>query len=163
MHPAAEFIATWFEGSLGRVYLASLPNPELRGTPEGEPNERHLLTRSSEQAANFVAKWDRIGRAVYWGPATLKPDATARTKENIQELVALHVDVDFKDTVEAPEEVARIVEGLSLLPTCLRNTGHGLQAFWRYRVPIPATPENIAEHERLQRLLADHLAGDGAA
>jgi hypothetical protein len=100
---------------------------------------------------------------VYWGPATLKPDATARTKENIQELVALHVDIDFKDTVETPEEVAQIVEGLSLLPTCLRNTGHGLQAFWRYRVPIPATPENITEHERLQRLLADHLAGDRAA
>jgi hypothetical protein len=70
MHPAAEFIVSWFgPRSTGCVYIASLPNPELRGTPEGGPAERHILTRSSEQITDFTTKWDRPGRAVYWGPA----------------------------------------------------------------------------------------------
>jgi hypothetical protein len=164
VHPAAEFIAEWFgPRSTGRVYIASLPNPELRGTPEGQPNERHILTRSSERIANFAAEHDRPGRAVYWGPATLKPDAIRRSKDNIDELVALHVDIDFKNIEAAPEEIARIVEQLLLPPTRLRNTGHGLQAFWGFETAIPGTPESITEHERLQRLLADHLGGDRAA
>jgi hypothetical protein len=164
MHPAAEFIVNWFgPRTTGRVYIASLPNPELKGTPAGEPAERHILTRSTEQIADFTTKWDRPGRAVYWGPTTLKPDATRRCKENIFELLALHVDLDFKNIDTAPEEIKRIVEQLPLPPTRLRNTGHGLQAFWALEAVIPGTPETIAEHERLQQLLANHLGGDRAA
>jgi AAA domain len=164
MHPAAEFIVGWFgPRTTGRIYIASLPNPELRGTPAGEPAERHILTRSSQQVTDFVAKWDQPGRAVYWGPATLKPDATRRCKENIAELIGLHIDIDFKSVDAAPEEITRIVEQLPLPPTQLRNSGHGLQGFWGFETVIAGTPESIAEHERLQRLLADHLGGDRAA
>lgn len=164
MHPAAEFIVGWFgPRTTGRIYVASLPNPELRGTPEGEPAERHILTRNSEQIASFTADWNLPGRAVYWGPATLKPDATRRCKESIAELLALHIDIDFKNVEEPPEEIARIVKQLPLPPTRMRNTGHGFQAFWGFEAAVPATPEAIAEHERMQRLLADHLGGDRAA
>src|SRR6516225_7791486 len=117
MHPAAEFIADWFKGTTGRVYLCSLPNPELKGTPEGEPSERHILTRSSEQINGFVAKWDRAGRGLYFCTATIRPDATRRSKEALGELIALHADIDFKSVVETPEKIERIVEQLSPPPT----------------------------------------------
>jgi AAA domain/RepB DNA-primase from phage plasmid len=164
MHPAAEFIVAWFgPRATGRIYIASLPNPELRGTPAGEPAERHILTRSSKQVADFTTKWDQPGRAVYWGPATLKPGATRRCKENIAELLGLHIDIDFKNIDATPEEIERTVKELPLPPTRLRNSGHGLQGFWGFENAIPGTPESIAEHERLQRLLADRLGGDRAA
>jgi hypothetical protein len=164
MHPAAEFIVNWFgPRAKGRIYIASLPNPELRGTPEGEPAERHILSRSSEQIADFTTKWDQPGRAVYWGPATLKPNATRRSKDNIAELLGLQIDIDFKSVDATPEEIERVVKELPLPPTRLRNTGHGLQGFWGFETAIPGAPESIAEHERLQRLLADHLGGDRAA
>ncbi len=162
LHPGAEFVAGWFADTAGRVYLASLPNPELKGTPAGEPNERHVIMRSRQGAHAFTSKWDRPGRAVYFGTATLKLDRGERIKANIAELVALHVDVDFKGVVETPEEIERILGNLPLPPTVLRHTGHGLQAFWRYDKAIVATTASIAAHERLLRLLADHLGGDHA-
>jgi RepB DNA-primase from phage plasmid len=160
MHPSAEFISEWFAGTTGRVYLCSLPNPELKGTPAGEPDERHILTRSTEQISGFVGKWDRPGRGLYFCTATIQPDATRRAKETLAELVALHADIDFKSVVETPEEIERIVGQLSPPPTRVHHSGHGLQLFWRFATPIPATTESIAGHERLLRLLANHVGGD---
>lgn len=162
MHPSAEFIADWFKGSTGRVYIASLPNPELKGTPEGEPGERHILTRSTEQIEKFVIKWDRPGRGIYFCTATIRPEETRRAKETIAELVGLHADIDFKSIVETPEEIERIVASLTPAPTRVHHTGNGLHLFYKYKPIIPAIAENIAGHERLLRLLADHVGGDRA-
>ena len=160
MHPAAEFIAEWFASTPGRVYLCSLPNPELRGTPAGEPNERHILTRNTEQIAGFVAKWNRPGRGLYFCTATLRADATQRAKDALAELVALHADVDFKSTVAAPETIEQTIAQLATPPTRVHHSGHGLQLFWRFKTSIPATAKSIARHERLLRQLANHVGGD---
>jgi hypothetical protein len=162
MHPAAEFIANWFKGTTGRVYLCSLPNPELKGTPAGEPSERHILTRSTEQITGFVAKWNRPGRGLYFCTATIQPDAARRTKQTLAELVALHIDIDFKSVVETSDEIERVVEQLSPPPTRVHHSGHGLQLFWRFKTPIPATTENVAAHERLLRRFTDRAGGDPA-
>ena len=46
----------------GRIYIASLPNPENKGA-EGEPDEHHILTRNSAQITDFVTHQDRPEKA----------------------------------------------------------------------------------------------------
>ena len=162
MHPSAEFIVEWFKGTSGRVYLCTLPNPELKDTPAGEPNERHILTRSTEQITGFVSKWDRPGRGLYFCTATLRPDASRRAKATLLELVALHADIDFKSTSETPDDIEQIAERLAPRPTRVHHSGHGLQCFWRYHASLTVTPDSIAAHERRLRQLADRLGGDPA-
>jgi hypothetical protein len=160
MHPSAEFIARWFKGTTGRVYVSSLPNPELKGT--GEPGERHIWTRSSERIAAFVTEQNRPGRGVYFAVAAYEPNATSRCKDTVKEILALHIDIDFRGTVESPEEIERVVADLPLSPTLVNHSGHGLHGYWAFKQPPAGTPENKAEIEHLLRRLADHLGGDVA-
>jgi RecA-family ATPase len=159
---SADFVVDLFGNSSGRVFLATLPNPELKGTPEGEPDERHIWTRSREQIGAFVTKWNRPGRAVYLAVSTFQRDATSRCKDTVQELIALHADIDFRGTVESPEEILQIVEQLALPPSLVIHSGHGLHLYWLFNEPIPATAESKAEHDRLLHQLADHLGADTA-
>src|SRR6516225_8704225 len=159
---SADFVVDLFGNSSGRVFLATLPNPELKGTPAGEPDERHIWTRNREQIGAFVTKWNRPGRAVYLAVSTFQRDTTSRCKDTVQELIALHADIDFRGTVENPEEILRIVERLTLAPSLVIHSGHGLHLYWVFNAPIPATAESKAEHDRLLRRLADHLGADAA-
>jgi hypothetical protein len=159
---SADFIVDLFGNSSGRVFLATLPNPELKGTPEGEPDERHIWTRNREQIGAFVTKWNRPGRGTYLAVSTFQRDATSRCKDTVQELIALHADIDFRGTVETPEEILQIVEQLALPPSLVIHSGHGLHLYWVFKDPIPATAETKAEHDRLLHQLADHLGADTA-
>jgi hypothetical protein len=157
-HPGAEFIASYFGPfSTMPIYLSSLPNAEDKDT---EPSERHIITRNSEQIAAFVTKWDRPRRGVYFAVSPIARTATRRAKENVAELVGLHADIDFKDTVETPEEIERLLGQLRMLPTKVNHSGHGLHVFYGFHEAVPATPESIADIEQLLRMLADHLGGD---
>jgi hypothetical protein len=160
MQQSADFIVGLFGKTTGRVFLTTLPNPELKGTPEGEPNERHIWTRNSEQIGAFVAKWNRPGRATYLAVSTFQRDATSRHKDTVQELIALHADIDFKSTIESAEEISQIVQQLTPPPSLVIHSGHGLHLYWVFKEPIPATAESKVEHERLLRRLADHLGAD---
>ncbi len=158
MHPAAEFIVSYFGSSSSNpIYLASLPNADAASA---EPGERHIITRNSEQIAAFVTKWNRPGRGVYFAVSPIERTATRRAEATVAELVGLHVDIDFKSVVETPDEIERIIGELPLPPTKLNHTGHGLHGFWGFRESDAATPENKTGLKRLLRLLADHLGGD---
>jgi hypothetical protein len=159
---SADFIVNLFSNSSGRVFLSSLPNPELKGTPAGEPDERHIWTRSREQIGAFVGKWNRPGRATYLAVSTFQRDAASRCKDTVQELISLHADIDFHGTVESAEEIAQIVEQLAPPPSLVIHSGHGLHLYWLFNEPIAATAESKAEHDRLLRLLADHLGADAS-
>src|SRR6516165_5025002 len=159
---SADFIVDLFGNSSGRVFLSTLPNPELKGTPAGEPDERHIWTRSREQIGAFVAKWNRPGRATYLAVSTFQRDAASRCKDTVQELISLHADIDFHGTVESAEEIAQIVEQLAPPPSLVIHSGHGLHLYWLFNEPIAATAESKAEHDRLLRQLADHLGADTA-
>jgi hypothetical protein len=160
LHPGAQFLVNYFgASSLNPIYLSSLPNAECK---DREPGERHIISRSSEQIAAFVGKWDRPGRGVYFAVSTVVRTATRRSKETLSELVGVHADIDYKSLIETPEEVERIVGRLQLLPTAVNHSGHGLHLFYGFKDAIPATLESIAETERLLRMLAGHLGGDPA-
>ena len=107
MHPAAEFIVSMFgPHASGRVYIASLPNPENKGT-EGEPDEHHILTRSSAQITDFVTRHDQPGEGCFTCVATIQDKATRRAEKTIDLIVCLHAEIDFRQVQEAPEEIKR--------------------------------------------------------
>jgi putative DNA primase/helicase len=139
---SADFIVNLFGNSTGRVFLSTLPNPELKGTPAGEPDERHVWTRNREQIGAFVAKWNRPGRATYLAVSTFQRGATIRCKDTVQELIALHADIDFHATVESPEAILQIVEQLRPPPSLVIHSGHGLHLYWVFKESIAATAES---------------------
>jgi hypothetical protein len=150
---------------------ASLSNPV---TPEGEPKERHILTESTVTSATLSTDGIGPGRSSYWGTAILKATATRRAKDTLKELIALHADIDFKGTIESPEEVERIVERLAPAPTRCITAGMGCNAFGPLRhtrehpraqtaAAAPGRPHGsdpaVCEAARLMRLPGTTFAG----
>src|SRR6266566_6082850 len=161
MHPAAKFIIAMFEPHpLGRVYVASLPNPEHKGV---EPDERHILTRSSAQITDFVARHDQPGHGCFACVATVQDKATRRAEKTVAQIVCLHTEIDFRQLEETPEEAEHVVSNLPLPPSHVHHSGHGLHLYWFLKSAIAAMPESNARHKQLLRRTADHLGGDPAA
>ena len=161
-HPGASFLASMFGPStVHPVFVCSLLNAEARGTEA--INERFVTTRNVTDIAGFAQKWDRAGRGLFFCVSTLRPNARRRCKETVSELTGLHMDLDFKDVEAAPDEVRRVIGSLMCLPSAVNASGHGLHLFWLFKEALEATPENIAEVERLLGLLAHLLGGDPAA
>ena len=158
-HPSAAFLASMFGSSTeSPVYLCSLLNTR----ESGESSERKLTTRVPDDIAAFVRRWDTPGRGKFFCVSTLKPGLLRRAKANLAELNCLHADIDFKTVVETPKEVRRTVGQLMLPPSMVNFSGHGLHLFWLFKEGIEATARNIAEVERLLRLLSNHIGGDPA-
>jgi hypothetical protein len=159
-HPAAEFIVALFgPHQNGRVYIASLPNIKNAG----EAEEKHILTRSSVQIANFTRRHDQPGEGCFVCVNPIKDKATRRAEETVILIICAHADIDFSKVEETPEEVEHIVTGLSLPPSRVHHSGHGLHVYWFLKIAIAATPENNDRHKRLLHRLADILGGDPAA
>jgi RecA-family ATPase len=161
VHPAAAFVIAMFGPHPdGRVYVAALPNPDNKGA---EPDERHIVSRNSAQITDFVIRQDQPGQGCFTCVATIQDKATRRAEKTVAQIVCLHAEIDFRQTLEAPEEVEHIVADLPLLPSRVHHSGHGLHLYWFLKTAVAATRESIARHKRLLRRLADYLGGDPAA
>src|SRR6516225_2773252 len=159
-HPATEFIVALFgPHQNGRVYIASLPN--IKNASEAE--EKHILTRSSAQIADFTRRHDRPGEGCFVCVNPIKEKATRRAEETVVLIICAHADIDFSKVEETPEEVEHIVTGLSLPPSRVHHSGHGLHIYWFLKIAIAATPENNDRHKHLLHRLADILGGDPGA
>jgi hypothetical protein len=146
MHPAAKFIIAMFEPHpLGRVYVASLPNPEHKGV---EPDERHILTRSSAELTDFVARHDQPGHGCFACVATIQDKATRRAEKTVAQIVCLHTEIDFRQLEETPEEAEHVVSNLPLPPSRVHHSGHGLHLYWFLKTAIAAVPESNARHKQ---------------
>jgi RecA-family ATPase len=137
-------------------YICSLPNTKKAGRiPE-------LITDDLKKIEDFARRWDQPGRGVYDCVGVLKEGARRRSREVIAELVQLHVDIDFKDIVDSPDNVDRRLRQLPLLPTEIRNSGGGRHVIYRLKEPIDASePEFERACDLLKRLTAC-LCGDPA-
>ena len=99
-------------------YICSLPNEKKAGRiPE-------LITDDLEKIEDFARRWDRPGRGVYDCVGVLKEGARRRSREAIAELARLHVDIDFKDIIDSPDNVGEpefehACDLLKRLTTCL--------------------------------------------
>jgi hypothetical protein len=146
------------EVSIDPIYLCRLKNSDNPGG--GGP--QHLFTRDPGKIDAFVLKYDEPEYGLYFCVSTVAPDASTRSKETISELTGLHCDIDFKGIIEGEDEVCNKLEQLTLKPSKIVRSGHGLHAYWLLPEVIPATIENIAKVDQLLRMLARHLAGDTA-
>ena len=161
MHPAAEFVIAMFgPHPEGRIYIAALPNPEVKTT---ESEESHVLSRSSVQITDFVTRHDQPGEGCFTCVATIQNKATRRAEKTVAQIVCLHTEIDFRQIQETPEAAERVVAGLSPPPSRAHHSGHGLHLYWFLKISIAATPEANARHKQLLRRVANHLGGDQAA
>jgi hypothetical protein len=158
-----DFFKEMFAHTSGPVYFCSLSN--VKNDPE-QPPERRVITRMPLDIRLFTSKWDRKGRALYFGVGALKQGAQERNKGTIAETAFLHADIDFKHVDGLPDdaagklaEVLRHLARLKYLPSATVFSGNGVHAYWRLTEPLP-TQENIERIEAALKLLADHLAGD---
>jgi P4 family phage/plasmid primase-like protien len=160
---AARFLAELFgPRTTAPVYVTSLAND--RGDAKTPP--RWVVTRELEIVEKFAAKWDLPGRALYFCVSTIKPggpvrfDRSRRTKDNLSELICLHVDIDLKSVDATPQEIERALSQLPLPPHRVNFTGHGFHCYWLFPAALAATPENIERVEAALQKLTGILAGD---
>jgi P4 family phage/plasmid primase-like protien len=159
------FIANFFGAyTAAPIFITSLPNTDARGR-EGGPRE--TLTRDRSVIDAFVRKHDRADRGLYFSVGPIRADAepekaggSRRTKNNVADLVCLHVDIDQKDVTASKGEIITALGAMPLPPSVIVDSGRGIHVYWLLSESLPATPENIAFVERLNILLAEILCGD---
>jgi putative DNA primase/helicase len=151
-----QFIEMMF-GSEHSVYVCSLPNE--RGD-ESEPPERHVSTREPSHIAQFIEKWDRPKRGLFFCTGIVKKNAR-RAKENIVQTVFLHADIDFKNVDGDPDctKVLRPLTRLKYQPSIIVVSGHGLHLYWLFKEAVN-TQENLKRIEAALRQLSDLVGGD---
>lgn len=137
------------------VYICSLAND--RGD-ETEPPERHVATRDLNDVARFIAKWDRPKRGLFFCVGTVS-SGKRRAKENIQETIGLHADIDFKGIIDNRADVERKLSQLRLPPSIIVSSGNGIHAYWLFKEALVAG-EHLDRIEHALRLLADLTGGD---
>jgi hypothetical protein len=152
---ASEFISEFFSASTGSIYLCSLPNERDSGRPA------EICGRGGgDRLDELVHRWDQNGRGTFFCVNTLAPGQARRAKETVHEIVALHADIDLKGIDATAEEVERKLSQLLCLPSYVISSGHGYHAYWLLHEAAEATPDTVAQTERLLRQLCDHLGGD---
>jgi hypothetical protein len=139
------------------LYVCSLPNP-------GEPGAPHECIADDPGVIEaFARREDKKGRGVYDCVSPLKPGALRRSLETVDEIVALHVDIDPKDITEDLATVDARLSGLLLPPTEVRDSGRGRHVRYELKEPIATSgDEGAAEASNLLRRLTAYLCGDMA-
>ena len=80
-----------------------------------------LFSEDPTKIAAFIQQWDVPGRAVYTCINPLRPGSTRRCIENMARIERLHVDIDFKDLAETPDEIDKLLH-LPVQPTVVRDS-----------------------------------------
>ena len=138
-------------------YFCSLTNEKRPGRiPE-------IITDDQDAITTFIAQWDIPGRGVYACVSPLKEGATRRSLETVAAIVQPHVDIDFKDLEERPDEIDAKLLQLPLEPTWVRNSGGGRHVIYELHEPIEASDVEYFQRACvvLKRLTAA-LSGDPA-
>ncbi len=155
-----DFYKALFANTDGEVYTCSFPNE--RDDPK-QASERHIITRKPGQITAFLNKWDKPGRGMFVCVGVLKEGATKRNKDNIEQTVALHADLDFGkiDLLgdEPRTEALRQLLRLKYRPSIIVFSGGGLHCYWLFKEAME-TQGNIERIELALRQLADVVAGD---
>ena len=128
---------------------------------KGEGRMHELFSDDPAKIDAFIQQWDVPGRAVYACINPLKPGSTSRCIENIARIERIHVDIDFKDLVETPDEIDSKLLRLPVQPTVVRDSGGGRHAIHELREPIEADDPEMFERacDLIKRLTAC-LSGD---
>lgn len=126
--------------------------------------ETETITDPSEASRWIEARQGR--KNLYWmvNPAR-RPLRSKASKEDVEALAFLHVDIDPRKGEDLAAERARIlkkVEDFSPPPSAVVDSGGGLQCFWRLDAPLFVGGDlaRAAELEAYNRQLEIVLGGD---
>ena len=111
---ALQFLSALFRRSRGPVFFISFGNADT--TPP------QIVTREKDAVVRFIRQWDRPGHALHFCLTTLKR-GPHQGKLNLDELVALAIDLDFKNIDANPRRIERAIEALPLRPQLVVFSG----------------------------------------
>jgi hypothetical protein len=96
------------------------------------------------------------GKNIYLGVATR--DGKGGARENLVQIPAVWVDIDFKTT---PEEKAwELIKDFPLHPTMVVHSGNGLHCYWVFSEPVSG--DEFEKVENINWGLINNLGGDPA-
>jgi hypothetical protein len=145
---ARDFITMFIGATVAPMWFSSLPNDK----GSGGPSSKH--TRDIDEAVEFCERHDVPGRAVYYCASSIVEKS--RNVENVAETPILWADIDYKNVVEAPEQILERVRKLPLPPSRIHATGNGLHLIYELAEPFRGDPRPSL------RRLADVVGGDRA-
>jgi hypothetical protein len=139
------------------IFVTSIPNK--RGD---ERPIRWTYARSGEDIAQFIAKHDEPGMAIYFAVARLRDDAQSRSTETVKETSFLWFETDFKHHLElTPDEIIRRIKEAPKPPLVLNFSGHGVHGYFRLHEPEDLSTDagKLRVTEAL-KLACQHFGGD---
>lgn len=145
-------------GLLDTLYSECQGFLDLRAIKDGKTKQRFVGVHEHEQIKLFMKLYGK-DHDLYFGVATR--DGKAGKKENIVEIPALFIDVDFKTISGGQDAALERIEAFRLPPTAKVVSGGGVHLYWVLKEP--ADRGDIEQVEAIQRGLARMLDGDMAA
>lgn len=130
-----------------------------------------ITSGDTEALKKFIIKGDQRGWGTYVCVSTMLSTKHHHSKESINEIPALHIDIDLKDlALDNKEDVIKKLKGLRLPPSILVDSGNGIHAYWKFKEAIALGPNDIERiedvYEIIERiesalkLLCDLVGGD---
>jgi AAA domain len=113
-------------------FITCLPN-DKNSAGESPPS---IVTDDAARIEAFRARYDRPGYGVFYCINPIKRGATRRSRETIECIARLHLDIDFKDVVETPAEIDRKIDNLPLQPTDIFDSGGGRHLRYELKEPV---------------------------
>ena len=107
-----------------------------------EDGIRQKLVATREEADAWVERFLRQERNVFFGVAKYR-DGSSRTKQNVQALKAIWVDLDcgpgkdYSDQREAFSSLQQFCKATGLPKPIIVNSGRGLHIYWPLTTEIP--------------------------
>jgi putative DNA primase/helicase len=156
-----DFINVLFDGTEGPINIATLRNASGAGP--------QITSDDTEALKKFVIKHDQRGWGVYACVSTMVDKKHHHSKEAINEIPSLHIDIDSKDIDDSKNDVVRKLKTLRLPPSILVDSGNGIHAYWKFKEAIHIADEHYTPQERLEeidrieaalKLLCDLVGGD---
>jgi hypothetical protein len=133
----------------------------------GQIETRTFRPDTAEKATRWIETHQADGRNIYYSVNRPKPSAFRKkaTKEKIDKIVALHVDIDLVGARNEEEEqlILRRLSEHPSPPTVIIFSGGGYQALWRLEDALKAGEDrNIERIDALNKRLIEELGGDRA-
>lgn len=133
----------------------------------GTPQVKTFSPEALEAAETWIARKNRDHNLYFMVNKPIKPLSKKASREDVQEVGYLHVDVDARVGEPLDEELNRIQALLCdscpvQPPTFSVFTGGGYQAFWKLAEPVPINGDlSTAKEVELYNIqLAEVLGGD---
>jgi Virulence-associated protein E/RepB DNA-primase from phage plasmid len=154
---AVEFLGTLFPGGPWTV-VAIEPEPPSGERPRA-PGATFDDPRALRAWLERHSRWN-----LYYAVARAPAAKTTPHREDLSELLALHVDLDLpkggRPTEAAFAELLARLDAVRPEPSAVVFSGGGYQALWLLDAPIRATEASIAAIEEANRAVATSLGAD---